>query len=249
MLARAFERQGAVLAIDADHNMDLTYNLGNPQMRYLGDALQDVKASVGLNSQDDYRLALSYEALKRAPAFSIEPLDAFSASYSASVSDSIRLMSAGPQTPAVLHDQVCSHGLFTPLKLYLPYLDLKKKECVIVDEKAGADGVTTGLAAAFDIALVVVEPAEHSIKVAQQIAGYLDFFGVPYEYVANKCGGSVDIFASLPKPPRIHVPAGAHALDIGRLDWLIEVSSDRESRIGRVAAIRRKNEEFVHKTK
>jgi CO dehydrogenase nickel-insertion accessory protein CooC1 len=101
-------------------------------------------------------------------------------------------MVAGPQTDIVLYGQSCSHVLTTPLKIYLPLLDLQENEYVVVDEKAGADGVSTGIVTGIDVGVIVCEPALHSIKTALQIAELMDFYETPYVFVGNKIQSSED---------------------------------------------------------
>lgn len=184
LLIHALAQEGKVLAIDADHNMDLTYNFGNPQMNYIGGTITDAKRAAGISPEEGYKML--FDQAEVAHAFSLSPRDPYTEAFSVEVTEMIRLMSAGPQTDAVLYDQMCSHSLFSSLKLYLPLLEVKDGEYVVVDEKAGADGVTTGIVSGFDCAVIVCESAEHSVKVANQIAEYVDFFGVPYEFVVNK---------------------------------------------------------------
>ncbi len=102
------------------------------------------------------------------------------------------LMAAGPQTDTVLYGKACSHSLSTALKVYLPLLTLQENEVVVVDEKAGADGVTTGIVTGIDIGVIVCEPSLHSIKTAKQIAGLMDFYQTPYLFVGNKISDSED---------------------------------------------------------
>lgn len=180
----ASQKENNVLAVDADHNMDLTYNLGvTDEFPYLGSSLADLKAASGLDADDNYRLAL---AGNKQGLFSISPKDDFTSKYAKQLDDNLSLMTAGPQTDDVLSDKSCSHVLFTSLKVYLPLVLLKDNEWVIVDEKAGADGVSTGIPTGFDVALIVSEPTIHGMKTAKQIAKLLDHYGVPYEFVMNK---------------------------------------------------------------
>ncbi|MEX0931826.1 MAG: hypothetical protein WDZ88_03700 [Candidatus Paceibacterota bacterium] len=95
-------------------------------------------------------------------------------------------MTAGSHTEDILHDKICSHSLSTTLKVYLPFLKLNKNEWVVVDEKAGADAVTTGIPSGFDYAVIVVEPRPQSIAVAKNIAKLLSFYETPVRYLGNK---------------------------------------------------------------
>lgn len=184
-LVKSFAKNDyTVLAIDADHNMDLTYNFGNPEMNYLGESIEEIKSHLGISVSDDYRSYFKPDTEKK--NFKINPIDDFSKKYIAKIKDNIFLMSCGPQTVDVIEDRICSHGLFTSLKLYLPLLYVNNKEIVIVDEKAGADGVTTGVVTGFDLALIVFDSGMHSQKVALQIADLLEHYDTPYYFVHNK---------------------------------------------------------------
>lgn len=101
-------------------------------------------------------------------------------------------MVAGPQTENVLYGTHCSHSLTTPLKILLPLLELQDNEVVVVDEKAGADGVSTGIVTGIDVGVIVCEPALHSVKTAKQIAELMDFYETPYMYVGNKINSDED---------------------------------------------------------
>ncbi len=177
-----------VLAIDADHNMDLSFNLTHGEiprdMPYLGASLLELQYYVGVKSHEKYSQVFLRETNVRF-SFQKERIDAFTKKYSYPTSQ-MRIMAAGPQTDQVMYGQSCSHILTTPLKIYLPLLDLGENQDVIVDEKAGADGVTTGIVTGVDVAVVVCEPTLHSIKTAQQIIDLLKFYNTPHVLVANK---------------------------------------------------------------
>jgi CO dehydrogenase maturation factor len=178
-----------VLAIDADHNMDLSYNLGGEDMMYYGKALMDLQLAVGLDKSEKYSAAFLQKIGKR---FTLSPLASEIEKYSVKLENGIRLMSAGPQTDDVLYGKACSHILTTPLKLLLPLLELQENEVVVIDEKAGADGVSTGIITGVDIGVIVCEPALHSIKTAKQIAELMKFYETPYMFVGNKVTSSED---------------------------------------------------------
>lgn len=174
-----------VLAIDADHNMDLSERLGAPpDMPYLSGALTSIKSACGKGNETDYRdCVIDTEKF----LFSLNPLDSFSREWSVSLNPlPIRLMATGPHTEDVLSDKSCSHSLATTLKVYLPLLHLTQTEYVVVDEKAGADGVGTGICTGFDCAVIVLEPTLISLRVAQNIKSILDHFKTPAVAVVNK---------------------------------------------------------------
>jgi len=181
-----------VLAIDADHNMDLSYNLSEgqlPEMKYFSQSLTRLQESIGLSAGEKYNQAFLRDIEKQ---FTLSPLSPEIKEYSAMLEDNIRLMTAGPQTDNVLYGTHCSHSLATPLKILLPLLKLQENEVVIIDEKAGADGVSTGIVTGVDVGVIVCEPALHSVKTAKQIAELMDFYETPYVFVGNKVSDSED---------------------------------------------------------
>ncbi len=174
-----------VLAIDADHNIDFAYNLGAPMtMPYFGDSLEDIKQYLAVNNQNALKAMLG--KTPEYPYFTIHPQDSYTQKYSYPLSDNLSLMAAGPLTDAIKFDMSCSHVLFSSLKYYLPLLNVKDNQYAVVDEKAGTDGVSSGISTGFSAAVIVVEPRPHSIKVAIDIASMLHFFETPYIFVGNK---------------------------------------------------------------
>lgn len=174
-----------VLAIDADHNMDMRFNLGvTHHDHYIGKSLTDLLEYVGLDSQKDKY----YDAfeLDKEPIFSLQNLDSYTKKYTSRHNDNFLMMVAGPHNDKIMYGEYCSHSLCTPLKVYLPFLELQENEFVIVDEKAGSDGAGTGISSGFDHGCIVVEPTEYGVKAAHQIADLLDFFGTPYSFIGNK---------------------------------------------------------------
>lgn len=176
----------SVLAIDADHNMDLSYALAKKELPppYLGDAFWEIRHLFGLEDTE------AFSATTASPQqFTLSPVDPFTARYLHHISPTLSLMLTGPQTDEVLQGKRCSHSLASALKLYLPYLTLNENELVIVDEKASVDAVSTGIPTGFDLAVIVIEPRPQSIRVGAQIAELLSRYEVPYVYVLNKDTG------------------------------------------------------------
>ncbi len=177
--------KGIVLAIDADHNMDLTYNLGQTEeMPYIGHGLNDVLRALKVDQHHTYRDIFDREDVS--PLFHLDPVDELTTKLSVLLPSNIRLMSTGPHNEDILYGKSCSHILTTPLKVYLPLLEVHNNEFVIIDEKAGTDGAGTGVVTGFDVAVIAVEPTRYGIKAAKQIAEILDFYQTPYVFVANK---------------------------------------------------------------
>ena len=188
------ENNKNILAIDADHNMDLIFNLtGNlkPQMPYLGTAMPEIENFVGLNQGEEYN-QIFIRGTEQRFKFIKGETDSFTEKYSSVLNQNIRIMAAGPQTDQVLYGQKCGHVLATPLKVYLPLLEISSEDVVILDEKAGADGVTTGIVTGIDMGVIVCEPSLHSIKAAQQIAELLNFYDTPYFLIGNKINEKAD---------------------------------------------------------
>ena len=201
------EQGKSILAIDADHNLDLSFNLSAgslPDMNYLSQSLPSLLNATGNVTKYD-QVFLEETDIR----FRLSPLSKEIEDYSVLLQNNIRLMAAGPQTQEVLHGQKCSHSLTTPLKVLLPLLELNNDEVVIIDEKAGADGVSTGVVTGMDAGVIVCEPSLHSVKTAKQIAELMDFYETPYVFVGNKITSSEDekfIITALEQNPTTFLP-------------------------------------------
>lgn len=174
-----------VLAIDADHNMDLSFNLGADPQVFLGTDPYLIKRSVGLTDAASFMEARAH-GIEQRLEFRLTPPDTFTKSVTIPLDMDSLLMVVGPHTDIVRSGEHCSHSLAAPLKVYLPLLQLKENEAVVIDERAGTDPVATGILYGVDVAVIVVEPTPHSIRVAQQIADELRRAGVRYAFVGNK---------------------------------------------------------------
>ncbi|MBP9669401.1 MAG: AAA family ATPase [Candidatus Pacebacteria bacterium] len=172
-----------VLAIDADHNMDLAYNLGATiAPPYLGDALDAFLAHIG--HMGHYSDIFTQAHPPRTIPFTFD--EPFTRDHAQRITDQLLVMLTGPQSERVLHGEACSHSLATVLKAYLPLLELDTDHAIVVDEKASVDAVSTGIPTGFDLAVIAVEPRDPSIRAAQHIARALEFYDVPYVFVGNK---------------------------------------------------------------
>lgn len=181
-----------VLAIDADHNMDLSYNLtyGKDLPCYLGDdGMEDISKEIKTEHKKIKDILKEVDGV----SFSLEPSDNFTKKYAHKISDNLYLMSAGPQNQKVFQGEVCSHSLASPLKIYLPLLKLNSSQVVVVDEKASVDAVTTGIPNGFHLTVIVVENTPHSIKAGTQIAEALTRFEVPFVFIGNKIKNDQDV--------------------------------------------------------
>lgn len=177
-----------VLAIDADHNMDLSYNLGAEPSLFLGSDPEFIKEYAGAKRSDKYIDVLK-SAKDQGLEFSIYPADKYTACVSFELNDGLRLITAGPHTDRVRSQEYCSHSLAAPLKVYLPLLRLKHNEAVVIDERAGTDPVATGILNGVDLAVIVRESTINSARVAEQIKQELNLANIPYLIVENKKDG------------------------------------------------------------
>lgn len=186
LMVRYLEQLGkTVLAVDADHNMDLAYNLGyDGNGPYIGGTFLPLRNQFGLNNVEPTESIFTSSVPSH--RFSFTRPDEYSQQYVTQLSDRLHLMMSGPQNDFVLYGAHCSHSLAAPLKIYLPLLELAPDEVVVVDEKASVDAVTTGIPTGFDLAVVVAEPRIHSLRAAKQIAETLNWYEVPHLVVLNK---------------------------------------------------------------
>jgi len=174
-----------VLAIDADHNMDLAYNLGYVgEGPYMGGTFLSLRNTFGLHDTEPTETL--FTGTIPSERFSFTLPDWYSQEYVHQLKSRLHLMMSGPQNEQVLYGAHCSHSLAAPLKIYLPLLDLGADEMVVVDEKASVDAVSTGIPTGFDVAVVVVEPRIHSLRAGKQIIDTLRWYDVPHVVVLNK---------------------------------------------------------------
>lgn len=177
-----------VLAIDADHNMDLSYNLGADPSLFLGSDPEYIKEHVGSKRSDKY-LDVLRSAKGQNVEFSAFPADEYTDKVSIELDEGLRLITAGPHTDRVRSQEYCSHSLAAPLKVYLPLLRLNKGEVVVIDERAGTDPVATGILNGADLAVIVREPTVNSARVADQIKRELELANIAHIVVDNKKDG------------------------------------------------------------
>jgi len=204
-----------VLAIDADHNMDMSHNLlgmfnVDPEttLPYFGNSLAKLMRQLDPSSKCTHYSEIFLEKGVATP-ITLTPPNQYFKNFSLSLNNTLSLMVAGPHTEQILRGETCSHSLFTPLKILLPLLSLGNDEVVIVDEKAGRDGAGTGVTTGVTLAVVCAEPTPHSIKAANQIAELLEYYKTPYVFVMNKTkdAASTEIAAHrLKKMPLASVP-------------------------------------------
>lgn len=187
-----------VLAIDADHNMDLVSLLGQridegtPTMHRFHDAF---RAEVGQKEDTRWQdIVLDGRAL---PAFTLSPKDSYTRAITLPVSSGLDLIAVGLGADDVLFSDRCAHGHSAALKYYLPLLDEGEDADVVIDGVAGADMMNFGLFLGADAVAVVVEPHANSMRVLSQVAGIAARTRLPLYVVMNKVGANPDLVAQI----------------------------------------------------
>lgn len=187
LAVKTLEDMGStVLAVDADHNMDLTSNLGlDPEKTPLMHKTErEFMEHVGVLEEGKVSALLNKET-SSLTSFTLSPQDSYTASITTKVSDRISLINIGLGAPDVMFAGKCAHGLSGPLKYYLGLLD-EKDDFVVIDSVAGADMLNYGLYAGIDAVIGVVEPHRNSIKVFEQIQDICRKSLIPCFVVVNK---------------------------------------------------------------
>lgn len=187
LAVKALEDRGNfVLAIDADHNMDLTSNLGlDPEKTPLMHRTEgEFMEASGLHNTSKVSNLLTEET-SSLREFTTSPQDSYTSSITTKVSDTLSLINIGLGSPDVLFAGKCAHGLSGPLKYYLGLLN-EGEDFVVIDSVAGADMLNYGLYAGIDAVIGVVEPHRNSIKVFEQIEDICRKSLIPCFAVVNK---------------------------------------------------------------
>lgn len=187
LAVKTIEDMGSsVLAIDADHNMDLTSNLGlDPESTPLMHKTErEFMEHVGVVEEGKVSSVLAKD-ISSLPTFTLEPQDAYTSSIATRISKNISLINIGLGAPDVMFSGKCAHGLSGPLKYYLGLLD-EKEDYVLIDSVAGADMLNYGLYAGIDAVIGVVEPHRNSVKVFEQIQDICRKSFIPCFAVINK---------------------------------------------------------------
>lgn len=186
LLTKYISQNKNVIAIDSDHNMDLTNLLWYDFKTYVSPNFKD--------SLNDMMYHLDYEEFKAKKMindnighhkFFINNMDNYSKKILIDIGDNIYLGIVWLGSDDVMDDNRCAHGMSNPLKVYLTLLDEWNSD-VVVDWVAGVDMINFGLYHACDYLVVVVEPSRNSIRVANQISKLCDRSQVNYWVVINK---------------------------------------------------------------
>jgi len=186
LLSMYLSRMYSVLAIDADHNMDLASILGfevTDDTRTFHRAHSDFQHKVGLEQDSKWsRIVLEDRNL---PQFTFHPSDEFTQSISHKIDSHISLQVVGLGAEDILYSSRCAHGHSGPLKFYLPLLDEGENQ-VIIDGVAGVDMLHFGLFCGVDALVGVVEPHINSKKVFEQLRVLAAKLDIPFYGILNK---------------------------------------------------------------
>jgi len=186
LLSRFLAQTYSVLAIDADHNMDLASILGfevKDDTRTFHRVHSEFQQIVGLEQDTKWsRIVLEDRVL---PQFTFQPLDEFTQSISYEIDPHISLQVVGLGAEDILYSSRCAHGHSGPLKFYLPLLDEGENQ-VIIDGVAGADMLHFGLFSGTDMLVGVVEPHINSKKVFEQLRVLATKLDIPFYGILNK---------------------------------------------------------------
>ena len=187
LAVKTLEDMGScVLAVDADHNMDLTSNLGlDPEDTPLMYATEKAfMESIGMVREEKLSSLVTKEE-NTLPSFTTSPQDSYTTSIAAKISERVSLINIGLGSPEVMFSSKCAHGLSGPLKYYLGLLN-EGDDVVVIDSVAGADMLNYGLYAGIDAVIGVVEPHRNSVKVFEQIQDICRKSLIPCFAVVNK---------------------------------------------------------------
>ncbi len=172
-----------VLAIDADHNMDLASNFGleiTGTVPLFFRADREIRSLIGMQSSGKWaeyflcrplQLNLNSEIIEK---------------YTVNIRPNLNCIIMGLGEEKIMYLHKCAHGLSSHLKYILPTLEVKKDEYVIIDSVAGSDMLNYGLYFGCDVICTVVEGHTNSIKVANQLKKITEEQGLKIYFILNK---------------------------------------------------------------
>ena len=175
-----------VLAIDADHNMDLTSNLNVD----VDEQLNTVQRSHDLFLEYfGYTKDTKWSQVKfkkdNPPIFNLFPNSEIVNKTTTKVNENLSLMNAGLGEADTLENGYCGHFLANPIRYLLSYVNDDNAE-IIVDCVAGFDILNYGFQVGLDGFVGIVEPHKNSIKVMEQIKTNATASLVPLYIILNK---------------------------------------------------------------
>lgn len=186
LLSEFISQKTPVLAIDADHNMDLAGIYGievNNSTNTFHRLHDQFRQEVGLLEDSKWhRIVTEYNNTHK---FSFLPKDNYTKLISNNIKQNLDLAIVGLGADDIMFSDRCAHGHSAPLKFYLALLESEEGQ-VVIDGVAGADMVNFGLYNGVDMMLGVVEPHINSVKVFRQLLELAKIQNIPFYGVVNK---------------------------------------------------------------
>ncbi len=180
LLAGLLAKQGRVLVVDADES-----NLGLGKMLGIAPSARTMMDSLGGKGAVGKKLmaAIKSEGTEKTEIFSeklgIGELPADSVSWKGPVG----LVQIGKIKHA---REGCACPMGALARDFLNKLELEKGEWVIVDTEAGLEHFGRGVFEGVDRVLLVVDPSQEAVLLAERIAGLAEKAGKPLAVVLNK---------------------------------------------------------------
>lgn len=186
----ASNKKNNILAIDADHNMDLTSSLGieiTETDKFFHKSNKTFKDLMQI--PEGQRWQFQFEPEYEGPywiKFNYKPASDFLSKYIFKLRPNLDLLVTGLGEEDIMYTGMCSHGLSSPFKYLIPRLEMNENCFLVMDSVAGTDMVNYGLYFGFDVVIIVVEGHINSIKVARQLDQVLEKQGTKAYFILNK---------------------------------------------------------------
>jgi CO dehydrogenase maturation factor len=179
----SIDKKIQTLAIDGDHNMDLTSCLGVniDKTKFFKDFNTEFRANVGMKKIGMWKEYFDHPAIQ----FKY-PNEPRLTKYITKINLKLDLIVAGLGDEDLMLSNKCSHALSAPIKYMIPTLELQENSWIVLDSVAGSDMLNYGLYFGFDLLCVVVEGHINSIKVANQLKVLTNKQGLRLHFILNK---------------------------------------------------------------
>ncbi len=187
LLANYFAQNKKVSAIDADYNMDLMHNFGVSEYSkpFLKTAEKDI--------YDIFNISLEQNAFdlvknNKTEVFDLSESD-FVKKYSYQINPKLSLMVLGDHDTETMYSGRCGHAYAKSIKFFVPYVNTKEDEVIIIDSVAGTDMVNYGLFLGVDLIVCVVEDTPNSVMVMKSTKKIASEYDIPFICIVNKYNG------------------------------------------------------------
>lgn len=174
------------LAIDSDHNMDLTscLSVDSEKVPFLKDFNSEFRTIANMPQLGMWKQYFEVKAVDFC-----YPNDPKLAKYIVKVNTYLDLIVAGLGDQNLMLTNKCSHALSAPVKYMMPTLTLNNS-WIVLDSVAGSDMLNYGIYFGFDVLCCVVEGHINSIKVANQLKNLANKQGLKMHFILNKYNSS-----------------------------------------------------------